>query len=317
MSLNEHILVLGAGVSGLSTGIVLLQKGYKVTIWAKDLPPNTTSNKAGAFWYPYKCGPQDKVIAWAKQTLQVFEKDVISDPNSGCRTITVIDAYNHPVDDPWWKECAQFKRCDPAFLPKGYVDGYQLNVIMMDTTLYMDYLVDMFKSVGGELIQKEVKTINEVCKENKIVVNCTGLGSRELCNDQLIYPSRGQTVKIKRKDFETILVDEEVAEQLAYVVPRTNDIILGGTFQENNWNLEADPKDTEAIIQRCAKLNPIFSEVEIIDVLIGLRPVRPEVRLEHERKGNNYIIHNYGHGGAGFTLSWGCAQDVCTVIETL
>lgn len=314
----EEILILGAGVSGLSTGILLLKKGYQVTIWAKDLPPNTTSNKAGAFWYPYLCNPKDKATQWMKFTLDYLKKEFIKDTKSGCVIRKVTEVFDRKVDEPWWKDAVdEYNRPRKDELPNGYVDGYQVYAVMMDTTIYMDYLVEMFKNLGGKIVQRAISNIQEALDEYDLVVNCTGLGSRELFNDNSIYPVRGQIVKVKSNGFDQVIADDEGPNGLAYIIPRINDIVLGGTAQVNDWNLEVDPKDTEEILKRCANLRPEFKNVEIIDESVGLRPVRDEIRLEAEDYSGKTIVHNYGHGGSGFTLSWGYAQDVVEIVERL
>lgn len=314
---NEQILILGAGVSGLSTGILLLKRGFNVTIWAKDLPPNTTSNKAAAVWYPYLCNPKDKATPWAKFTLEYFKKEIISDPRSGCIMRKVIEIFDKKQPDPWWANAVngEVNRPTEAELPEGYIDGYEIEAVVMDTSIYMEYLVNLYKKLGGIIIQKEVSTINEALEDSPIVVNCTGLGSRKLFSDQTIFPVRGQTVKIKPNGFDKVIADDEGPNNLALIIPRISDIVLGGTTQENDWNTEIDPEDTKEIVRKVSSMYPQFKDAEIISASVGLRPVRPEIRLEAEDFSGKTVIHNYGHGGAGFTLSWGCAQDVVNLVD--
>jgi len=314
---KKEVLVLGTGVSGLSSGILLLKNGYEVTIWAKDLPPNTTSNKAGAFWYPYLSNPQDKVTKWAKFTLEYLKKEFLNDPKTGCIMRTATEIFDTKVDEPGWKGAAEYRRPTENELPKGYIDGYQVEAVMMDTSYYMDYLVNIFKNLGGIIIQKTVSNIDEAFAEYNNVVNCTSIGSKELFNDSSLYPVRGQIVKVKPNGFNQVIADDAAHNNLAYIIPRINDIILGGTAQVNDWNLEVNPEDTKEILRKAAEIAPEFKKVEIIGESVGLRPARSEVRLEAEKFGDKTVIHNYGHGGSGFTLSWGCAQEVVTLVNSL
>lgn len=151
--------------------------------------------------------------------------------------------------------------------------------------------------------------INQALAQNPIVINCTGLGSRELFNDERVYPVRGQVIRAKLNSFEDILVSETAAG-LSLIAPRIHDVVLGGTSQVGRWDLEEDPVDTAEILRKVAALTPAFNEVETREVKVGLRPARDVVRLEVEHYENGVVIHNYGHGGAGYTLSWGCAQEV-------
>ena len=316
--MEREILVLGAGVSGLSTGILLLQKGYKVTIWEKDIPPYTTSNKAAAVWYPFICGPLDKATEWGRVTLDFFRSEILPVSVSGCRKTSVVEIFTGKKEDPWWSEGVDtYKRISKDKLPEGYKDGYEVEGVVMDTDVYMRYLVKTFISSGGQIWMKEVKDIREALYDNPLVVNCTGLGSRTLFHDKKVYPTRGQIVKIKPNGFDYSLFEEEGPNSLAYIIPRLNDIVLGGTAQKNNWSLEVSEQDTKEILQKCAAILPQFKKVEITDIGVGLRPTRDEVRLEVEKHGSSAVIHNYGHGGAGFTLSWGCAQNAVALVDSV
>src|SRR5690606_37847565 len=95
--------------------------------------------------------------------------------------------------------------------------------------------------------------------------------------------------------------------------PRGDDVILGGTSEVGAWSTAADPTTTAAILERCAALEPRLRGAAILEVLVGLRPCRSEVRLGREVIGEAAVIHNYGHGGAGVTLSWGCAAEAAAL----
>jgi D-amino-acid oxidase len=218
--------------------------------------------------------------------------------------------------EPWWKDAVDaYQRPNQNELPDGYVDGYRLEAPLMDTSMYMSYILDLYQRLGGVLIKKVVQDIHEALENNQIVVNCTGLGSRKLFNDKRVFPARGQTVRIKSNGFNQILFDDTGPNSVAIIVPRAHDIVLGTTVQENDWNTDISSEDTKDILRRCANLDPAFEHVEIIGESVGLRPNRDEVRLETEDFGGKTVIHNYGHGGSGFTLSWGCALDVVELVK--
>lgn len=314
----NQALVLGCGVSGLSTGILLLQAGHRVTIWAKDLPPNTTSNQAAALWFPYLAHPMERVGPWAKHSYEFFKRHLVPDAASGCLPTLVHDLYDHKVEVPWWSAAVDgYERLGAADLPAGYVDGFAVESIVIDSSVYMDYLVAWFKRLGGKIVQKEVRDITEAAVESKVVVNCTGLGSRDLVGDSSLYPVRGQTIKVRPNGSRTSILDDEGPNSLGYIIPRSKDVVLGGTAQANDWNLELSAEDRADILRKAGNLNPRFAQVEILYEGVGLRPTRPSVRLEAERNENATVIHNYGHGGAEFTLSWGCAQEVLSLLSAL
>lgn len=318
MSNNKSILVIGAGVSGLSSAILLLKAGFNVTIWTKDTSPNVTSDIAAAIWYPYLSEPRDKVIKWSQDTFRYLKQNIVGDPQTGCREEVLINLFDKKVEDPWWKDAVDgFKRPSPHELPPGYVDGYKITSILTDPTIYLGWLRQQFEDLGGTLVQKEISKIAEAFAEFDTVVNCSGLGSRELFGDKEVYPVRGQVVRVKPNGLNYAMADDSGHNNLAYVVPRFNEIILGGTAQKDNWSLEEDPKDTANILRKAKELYPAFADAEIVSVAVGLRPARSAVRLEAQDFDNGKrVIHNYGHGGSGYTLSWGCAQEVLALVKS-
>lgn len=310
---SRSVLVLGCGVSGLSSGILLLQAGHAVTIWARELPPHTTSNQAAALWFPYLAHPIERVGPWASRTLAYFRQHLLPDPASGCRPTLVQDLYAHPVETPWWAGAvAGYRRLAASELPAGYMDGFETESVVIDTSVYMDYLVAWFLRLGGQITQREVTGLDQALAESKLVVNCTGLGSRQLFGDESLYPVRGQTVKVRPNGVGHSILDDEGPNGLGYIIPRSADIVLGGTAQANDWDTSVRAADQADILRKAANLHPAFaseSGVQVLSSGVGLRPVRHEVRLEAERIGEATVVHNYGHGGAGFTLSWGCAEE--------
>jgi D-amino-acid oxidase len=310
---STNVLVVGAGVSGLSSAILLHDAGFRVSIWAKDLTSDTTSNIAAAFWYPYLCNPREKAITWSKATYQYLEKNTLSHEASGTKYITFIEYLTQKSPDPWWRAAVDvFERSPQSELPKGYVDGYKTKAIVMDTSRYLPWLLKQIESRGIVIEQKVLSNFDDALSSYDIVVNCTGLGSKELCHDDRLFPVRGQVVRVESNGFDKVVSDEN-EDNLAYIIPRFNDVIIGGTAQENDWNLQVDPADTVKILEKAKLIAPEFENVKIIEEKVGLRPARDEIRLELETINGKLLIHNYGHGGAGFTLSWGCATEVVSL----
>ncbi|KYQ89370.1 D-aspartate oxidase [Tieghemostelium lacteum] len=317
----KDVLIIGCGCIGLSTGILLLKtKQYNsVKIWAKDLPPNVTSNKAAALWYPFLSNPPDKVGKWSAETMEYFQKHILNDPKSGTLLKKVNELFRKPKkEDPDWKPFIKsFRRARKDELPEGYADGYAIDDgFVMDTDMYMNWLVDTFKALGGQIEQREVVDIREPFIYSDIVINCTGLGAKELVKDGHMYPTRGQIVVVKNTSDRSIM-DEE--DYICYVIPRISNTVLGGTAQDHDYNMNPTKQDTDEILKRVAAISPKFSrrKLEILGVKVGLRPSRYEIRLEPELLQDNskLLIHNYGHGGSGFTVSWGCAQEVLNLIQ--
>lgn len=320
---TRDVLILGAGVSGLSSGILLQRAGWRVTIWARETPPNTTSNIAAAVWYPYRAFPIDRVLHWGAVAYKAFS-DLLSVEESGVIQANVLDLRPTPEpDDPWWADSVSgFRHAHADELPAGYGDGFAFDAPVIDTSIYLHYLQTQFEAAGGNIISgREVKDLAEAFAVCPLVVNCTGLGARELVHDPDLRPSRGQVVRIRHTGFRRVLLDDDGPNSLAYIVPRLDDIILGGTAIDDAEDIAVDDAETPAILRRCAALAPEFAAIrpeDILEVKVGLRPLRSEVRLEVESPApGRYLVSNYGHGGAGITLSWGCAAEVVERIEAV
>jgi D-amino-acid oxidase len=296
-----------------------------VSIWARELPPHTTSNVAPAIWHPYRVFGEERTVAWGRRGFEALAELAESAPESGVRLVEALEMYAEPVADPWWRGCVRrFRRATPEELGHGgerpsgapaYADGYVFETALVETSIYLAYLVRRFRQLGGEIARREVGSLDEPLREAGVVVNCAGLGARQLVGDVQVYPVRGQIVRVERLPVDRILLDEEEERGLTYIVPRSADCILGGTAEVNNWSLEPDMGTAEAIIERCARLVPEVREARVLEHLVGLRPGRDAVRLEAERKDGGLVVHNYGHSGAGITLSWACAEDVVSFVQ--
>lgn len=314
---REDITIIGCGVIGLTTGIRLLESGRAVTIVARDLPPRTTSNVAAAVWFPYHVLPFDRVLDWSLTSLDVYYA-LAADPATGISLMTFIDLFDEAAPDPWWCRAVRtFRRPSPGELPAGYADGHVAEVPLIETPVFMGWLEERFRALGGRVEQRDVGDLRRLAAERGLVVNCSGLGARRLAGDDSVYPVRGQIIRVSRPPgVDRVLFDEHGHLAFAYVIPRRTEVVLGGTAGEDDWNTAVDPATAGEIMAKCLQLAPELANARVIEHLVGLRPGRPSVRLEVERLNDGpAIIHNYGHGGAGFTLAWGCADEALALIE--
>jgi len=316
---NKTALVLGCGVMGLSCGIRLLEEGYDVEIMSSAIPPDTTSNVATAYWYPFRVSPPEKVLPWASFTYDKY-MELAQIPGIGIGMFNFVQIFDHQVEDPFWKSAVKnFSRVGKNELPPGYVDGYIATVARIETPLYMEYLVNRFKDSGGRItrMDREIENMADMPENRRLIINCLGLGAGKVFNDSEVFPIRGQLVKTTNPGLKDCINEEEGPLAVSYIVPHGTYCILGGTADDNDWNLEIDPETSEEILRKCRILDPRLEDAEVLGHRVGLRPGRTEVRLELEKLDDSVIIHNYGHGGAGFTLSWGCAENVLELAESL
>lgn len=318
-----EVLIIGAGVSGLTTGLELLRAGHAVRIWARELPPHTTSNVAAAVWYPYQAFPVERVAAWGAAAYRRFQH-LAREEGTGVAVLDLFDLRRQAGDDPEWKDAVDgFRRARRDELPAGFVDGFVFPAPVIDTGVYMDYLLRTFTAEGGSVERRTVGDIEEAFAHCPVVVNCAGLGARELVGDGDIHPLRGQVLRVRHNGYRRVLLDEGAGpeERVTYIVPRARDIVLGGTDDEGAVDTTPDDAVTHDILRRVAALEPAFAgltEADVLGVAVGLRPVRSSVRLELERPAaGRALVSNYGHGGAGVTLSWGCAAEAARLVATL
>ena len=165
--------------------------------------------------------------------------------------------------------------------------------------------------MGCSFRLESVRDLSEV--PGDVVVNCVGLGARELCDDAEVVPARGQIIFIDQDP--GIGHFDQQPDTLTYTIPRSDVTVLGGTAQIGDWDLEMRPEDDELILDKVEALWPDLDRNKIIGGTVGLRPSRSEVRLEVEIAAGRTVVHNYGHGGAGVTLSWGCAEEVASLVS--
>lgn len=306
-------LVVGGGVAGLSCALELLGAGYSVQVAARGLLGETTSAVAAAFWYPYCAYPEDQVNGWALASLRRF-KLLADDPATGVLRRELIEVAADPPRPRWASEVDRFRTLDAAELPAGYASGYTFTTAVVETGVYLPWLQAQVIARGGQIVQREVASLDEV-RGHDVAVICAGLGARELVPDPTMRPIRGQVIRVENLGFDRVWLDEHTGPGIMYVVPRSRDVVLGGTSEPGQEDRTPDPAHTRAIVERCARFEPRLRDARVLSVAVGLRPARPSVRVEAERRGDTLVVHNYGHGGAGVTLSWGCAAAVREIVE--
>ncbi|MFV2022280.1 FAD-dependent oxidoreductase [Micromonospora sp. LOL_023] len=308
-------LVIGAGVSGLTTAICLAEAGLRVKIWAAEPPEQTTSYAAGAMWGPYLVEPVDRVRVWSAQTLEVL-KQLATDPATGVRLVSGIEASRKPVEPPeWGNQLDGFRMCKPSELPDGFATGWRYTAPLVDMPVYLGYLRQRLEAAGGEIALRRIGSFDEAVQVAPLIVNCTGMGARDLVPDPELTSIRGQLVVVENPGItEFFSEDTALSPDLLHFYPQGETLILGGTAQPGDWSREPDPDIAAAIIARCADVEPRLRNAQVIEHRVGLRPTRAYVRVEEQQLNGSRVIHNYGHGGAGLTLSWGCAFKIARQI---
>jgi D-amino-acid oxidase len=305
-------VVVGAGVVGLTSAVQLAEAGWRVLVMTKDQPAQTTSAAAGAMWGPYLVEPRDRVKAWATKSLRVFTA-LAQVPGSGVRLVTGTEAsrtFTGPPD--FLAMLGDVTVCAPDQLPPGYVTGWRYTVPLIDMDLYLPYLQDRLTSAGGIIRQLAITDLSQAARHAPVVINATGLGARDLVGDTSLTPIRGQLVVMDNPGItEFFTEDTGWSPDLLHLYPHGGRLILGGVAQDGDWDLQPSMKTAEAIIKRCASIDPRIASLPVKGHRVGLRPTRPAIRCEADTTITSYrLLHNYGHGGAGVSLSWGCAGEI-------
>ena len=312
----KSVAIVGAGVSGLTCAVVSAERGYRTAIFATETGQQTTSGAAAALWFPYDAEPADKVIAWGLETYNVLV-DLSRDSGAGVSVIELRQfSRTADVSVPDWASSLGARRLRRDELLPAFASGFALNVPVMDTTIYLDYLAARLLKAGGEInANVRFEKLEDVSREFDFVINCAGSGARELVQDVDLEPHRGQVAIVPKIDNLTCAIVSDDAP-LMYAIPRTNDCVFGGT-NEISDNLEVNPAATLTMVGECTRVL-IMETPRVLTERVGLRPFRKSgVRLQRDRlRDGRTAIHNYGHGGSGFTLSWGCAEDVLDLAAT-
>jgi D-amino-acid oxidase len=350
--MKHRVAIVGAGVSGLTCGLVFAERGYRTAIFAKEIGQQTTSGAAAALWFPYDAEPADKVIPWALGTYRTLI-DLARNPDSGVSMIELRQfSRTEKIQIPDWAIPLGARAVVTSFLPvmsspstslrtgsvengaagkaatwtgrpeaertgserikslKIFKSGFSLRVPLMDTTIYLDYLAKRFVTAGGSIAANTHFTkLEEVDQQFGLVINCAGIGARALVRDTDLEPHRGQVAIVPSiKDLPYAVVCDDAP--LMYAIPRRNDCVLGGT-NELSDDLAVDSATTARIVAECTRALKI-EKPNVLAERVGLRPFRKSgIRVERDQlRDSRTVVHNYGHGGSGFTLSWGCAEEV-------
>jgi D-amino-acid oxidase len=324
------ITILGSGISGLSCGIQLLKAGFaNVRILAKAFPPHTTSDVAGGLWFPYKAEPKELITAWSRTTFQEMLR-LRTTPEAGIMMTRFFQLCDYaPEGEAWWSPSVDVYRkltMDeiveefPEAAQNGIRGGFYAEVPIAEPHKHLPFLLERFRTLGGIAEQGEIMNLSEIATSENLVVNCAGLDAKHIVNDADVFPIRGQIMIVRNPGITRSITLETQAnltsEYATYTIARSEDVVLGGVAKMNDWTTSIDTGIAEGIIARCSTFEPLLAKADVVQHKVGLRPGRTTVRLEAERLEHGAcVVHNYGHGGSGYTVNWGCADDVVKCVR--
>lgn len=313
------VVVVGAGIVGLTAALTLQRQGHGVTVVTADLPSRTVSMLAAAVWFPTAVGASDRVVEWARRSREEYERLASHEPDAGVVRRDTLHLFHEDPGEPWWAEAVgDVEPVGPSGLPEGYVHGLRYTVPLAEMPIHLPWLVERFRAGGGRILHRRLRSIDELRGEASVVVNCSGLGAAQLVGDRLLEPIRGHVVRTTNPGLTRSVRDQDHPGGYTYVHPRSRDVVLGGTLEPGEWDTTPDEQVGDSILERCRRLVPELRQAKVLGQSVGLRPGRSEVRLELDPAPPRglVVVHDYGHGGAGMTLSWGCAEEVAALVGT-
>ena len=316
--------VVGAGMVGLAAASRLLDRGWQVTVLADRPGVESTSHLAAAVWFPTRADPRDRVLAWGSATFT----ELADQARRGVPGVVMRESLTLHREDPgrpWWTAAVEDLRpARPDELPPGYTHGLRFAVPLVEMPVHLPWLAADVADRGARFVTRRLDRLDEAARAADpahpadLIVAAPGLAARTLVPDDTVVPVRGQIVRVANAGLTLSVRDEEHPGGRAYVHPRADDVILGGTLEEGVWDTTPDPGTAAAILARCTDLVPALAHATVLDTVAGLRPARPTVRLERGVLADGTpVIHDYGHGGSGITLAWGCADEVVRRADAL
>jgi D-amino-acid oxidase len=317
MPAERSVLVVGAGVSGMTSAFRLAESGLAIEIISRDEPDHTTSCAAGALWGPYLAEDQ-RILRWSEQTRRVLvELEGAAGP-TGVRRMLGLEAARAPAPVPEWARALPGFRVATRRELGEFSNGWWYEAPLVDMPTYLKYLLGRLGDLGVSINIGAVTGFDAALAAGRTIVNCTGMGARALTGDPELIPVRGQLVVVPNPGLDRFFAEHDESPEPTYLLPHGDLLVLGGSIQEGVADPRVDLDIAAAIQARCARVEPRVRGLRPIEHRVGIRPARPAIRLEHERSADGVdVVHNYGHGGAGVTVSWGCADEVLALVRAL
>jgi D-amino-acid oxidase len=308
-----RVAIIGSGVIGLTIAHELAGR-HEVTVIAAGHHRAAVSSVAAAIWFPHDVSATARVLASAEATYRRLV-ELSADPSTGVRLRAGTVLSRQPDPDLSWTSAVPGIQPDLE-APDG-ATGMRCLMPLAVTDVYLNWLRSRVEELGVRFEDRTVSRLDEVTGYDAVVV-AAGLGSGALLGgDDELFPIRGQVVRVANPGLTEWILDDDNPGGLTYVVPRDGDVVCGVTDEPLSWDETVHPDVEEAILKRVTELVPALAGQPVLSRAAGLRPARSTVRLELVAGHPQPVVACYGHGGAGFTLSWGEAADVARLIDGL
>ncbi|SBT43506.1 FAD-dependent oxidoreductase [Micromonospora auratinigra] len=279
-----------------------------MAVLTADDPARTVSAVAAAVWYPSHTEAEPRVLRWARDTHAELRRQAADGVPGVVDRATRMWLRRPYAGPPWWADACGDLVAEPASPPYTALLRFTAPTVTM--TRYLPWLYRQVAADGGRIVRRALDRLGDAHEFAPTVVNATGLAAGRLAADPAVHPVRGHVVLVANPGLTVSVRDEDDPAGLTYVHPRERDVVLGGTYQVGVGHTRPDPETAAAIRRRCVALVPGLADAPVLGERIGLRPARHGgPRVERDRS-DGRLVHAYGHGGSGVTLSWGCAAEV-------
>ena len=308
-----RIVVVGAGVNGLTCAVSLLQAGADVRVVTAGAPSGTVSAVAGAMIGPAFGSGDERTLAWERRSDAIF-RELADDAGTGVRLVRgrlFAAPELGPGLPPGIADVPGYLgELAPSSLPPGFVSGFGAELPFADMPRYLAWLVGRVAELGGTIEQRVVTDLGAVDPDAEYVINCSGLGAALLAGDDTLEPVWGQHVVVEAPEVREFAYESGGSGDVIGAFPHARGVLIGGVRRPGRNRLSPDWEIARASIARAAAALPALADARVLSIEVGLRPDRPSVRLVSERIRSATVIHNYGHDSRGVFWSWGCAAEV-------
>lgn len=311
MTGRADAVVIGAGIIGLTTAIRLAESGATTRIVTAHDPTETTSILATAMVGPTFEFMGPRVSAWGNESVRAIVGEPLAPGVHLCRGRFLAKPAGFVPAGA--ENLPGFALCEPADLPDGYGTGFWAEVPLVDMPPYLTHLVVRFESVGGTIERRELSSIGEAFDIAPRVANCSGLGARSLVPDAEVQPSRGPKIIVDNPGIDTFVIIGPPGPEGTSIHPHGDIVVLGGSATPSE-DTTPDLDEEAAIVERCSTIEPRLRSARVIEHRVGLRPERQPIRLDRQDRDDVALVHNYGHGSIGVTVSWGCAAEATRLL---
>lgn len=324
-----RVAVVGGGIVGLSAAVRIAEEvapeNNRVTVLAEHFSPHTTGDVAAGFFNPYIVHgvSEERLRSWCMDAFN-FYRHLAESADSNELGLAVMPGYiltEEHTPRPSYADAffhyRELTALELSSFPKRYRYGTHVISLTIECKKFLPYLMQRLESRGGRLQQRRVKSLEELAGEYDVIVNCTGFGAGTFVHDPKVHAIRGQTIRVHAPWIKHAII----AGEDFHVIPNIDDVMLGGTKDVDETSLIPDRDIGRKIWNGCLELAPSLKNAKVIGHFVGLRPGRNPVRIEREdltfKHGGRKVpvIHNYGHGGSGITIAWGCAGDVVRLVR--